>query len=81
MNDGKHRAVDVDFMLFIYSTQTTITAQVNILYNNADFFEEFIQATVISTYAQYTQIVAQSAGFLLLEYPISYHALTPIFKI
>ena len=53
-------------MLFIYSTQTTITVQVNILYNNADFFEEFIQATVISTYAQYIQVVVQSAGFLLL---------------
>ena len=59
-------AVDIDFMLFIYSTQTTITVQVNILYNNADFSEEFIQATVISTYAQYTQVVVQSAGFLLL---------------
>ena len=45
------------------------------------FFEEFIQATVISTYAQYTQVVVKSAGFLLLLYPISYHALTPIFKI
>jgi len=52
-------------MLFIYSTQTTITVNVNILYNNADFFEEFIQATVISTYAQYTQVVFQSEGFLL----------------
>ena len=59
-------AVDIDFMLFIYSTQTTITVQVNILYNNADFFEEFIQATVISTYVQYIQVVVQSAGFLLL---------------
>ena len=59
-------AVDIDFMLFIYSTQTTITVQVNILYNNADFLEEFIQAAVISTYAQYTQVVVQSAGFLLL---------------
>ena len=65
-NDEKHYTVDIDFMLFIYSTQTTITVQVNILYNNADFFEEFIQATVISTYAQYTQVVVQSAGFLLL---------------
>ena len=66
MNDGKHIAVDIEFMLFIYSTQTTITVQVNILYNNADFSEEFIQATVMFTYAQYTQVVVQSAGFLLL---------------
>ena len=66
MNEGKHIVVDFDFMLFIYSTQTTITVQVNILYNNADFSEEFIQATVMFTYAQYTQVVVQSAGFLLL---------------